>query len=34
MSDSLLMKLEFIFNNLEMYDFLDVDLMNLAEDSL
>lgn len=34
MSDSLLMKLEFIFNNLEMYDFLDVDLMNLAEASL
>ena len=34
MSDSLLMKLEFIFDNLEMYDFLDVDLMNLAEASL
>lgn len=34
MSDSLLMKLEFIFNNLEMYDFLDVDLMNLAEASI
>ena len=34
MSDSLLMKLEFIFDNLEMYDFLDVDLMNLAEASI